>query len=272
MQLGDRQKLYEKATDYEIIRRVPVIIRVDGRKFSSLTKKLPRPFCPKMLNLMSDTMINSIKNIDGAIFGYQQSDEITFVLRNDQSLDSEPWFGNRIQKICSITAALVTLNFNNLLKDLQDPPVLLGQAIFDARVFALPSALEVANNLIFRQHDCIRNAITSASRAELSNKFGKKTTDKILKGKNTAERKHLLFEECGIDFETYYPSSFKFGTGAYKVAKIVGDEENQLTRHRWILDSNLPKFSDDKSRSFILGIINSGKDIFRPERDLKEEA
>jgi len=101
--LGDRQKDYEQYYDQRILRRLPLIIRVNGNGFSRVTKKLARPFCPIMLRLMSNTMLETAKSIQGCVFAYHQSDQITFVIRNDQSLDTEPWFSNKIQKVTSIT-------------------------------------------------------------------------------------------------------------------------------------------------------------------------
>ena len=54
------------------------------------------------MDIMATTLIETVKQIDGAVFGYQQSDEITFVLRNDWTNDTDPWFSNRVQKIISM--------------------------------------------------------------------------------------------------------------------------------------------------------------------------
>ena len=267
--LGDRHKGYEDAYNLQIIRRIPVIIRVDGKNFSRVTRKLSRPYSASMVNLMANTMLDVAKKIEGCVFAYQQSDEITFVLRNDQSLDSEPWFSNRVQKIASITASLTTNTFKKLFDNMNNPPSLIGDAIFDARVFAVPSINEAINNLIFRQQDCIRNAITAAAQAELSKEFGKKTAFKMLQKKNSAERSELLLSECDINFESFYPKGFRHGIAAYRVPKIIETDDGQITRQRWAIDTNLPKFAED--RAFIQGILNTGRDIFRAERDLDDE-
>ena len=264
--IGDRHKTYEFAYDHTIIRRVPIIIRVDGRSFSKVTRRIRRPYCEKMMNLMSLTMLETIKLMDGAVFGYQQSDEITFVLKNDQELDTEPWFGNRIQKIVGVTASTVTYFFNEILSEMEDPPELIGQTTFDARVFAVPDYSEAVNNLVFRQQDCSRNSLTAAAYAEFGQKFGKKTAYRLLHEKGSAQRRELLLDECGIDFDTYYPLSFRHGIGAYRAPHLVETEEGQVTRQKWILDFELPNFTDD--RDFVMGIITTGGDVFRRERDL----
>ncbi len=267
--LGDRHKGYELACDYSLMRRVPLIIRVDGRGFSKATRRLTRPYCPRMIELMSTTMLVAAKQIDGAIFAYQQSDEITFVLRNDQTFDTVPWFGNRVQKIASIAAALVTYIFNEELWTMDEPPELIGQTLFDARVFPVPNESEAINNLVFRQQDCLRNALTAAAYAALGKKFGKKTAYRMLHGKGHEDRSRLLLDECGIDFERDYPVAFKHGVAAYRTPQLVDTEQGKVTRHKWIVDLDFPKITEN--REFVAGIIDTGSDVLRPERDLEDE-
>ena len=264
--LGDRQKTYEHAYDYKIIKRLPLIIRVDGRNFSRVTKHLPRPYSHEMLGLMANTMLHAAMEIEGAIFAYHQSDEITFAIRNDQSLESEPWFQNRIQKVVSIVASIITLSFAKNLFTMDNPPKIVGDAIFDARVFAVPSITEAANNLIFRQQDCSKNAITSAAQAELSKIYGKKHALSMLHEKKSAEKIDLLRTKCDIEYETFYPNSFRLGTAAYKVPMILRTEEGETARNKWIIDMNIPNFVAD--RNFLLNILHAGHDVFRADRDL----
>ena len=167
--LGDRQKTYEAAYDYSIIGRIPVIIRVDGRGFSKLTRDVPRPYCKKMAQAMTYTMFETIKQIDGAAFGYTQSDEITFVIHRPYSkkVDAESWFNNRIQKIGTVTSSMVTYYFNEFRKKHEFAPNISGPAFFDARVFGIADTTETINNLIFRQQDCRVNAVSSATTAEM---------------------------------------------------------------------------------------------------------
>lgn len=268
--LGSRQKEYELAYDYRITRRLPIIIRIDGRGFSQLTRRLKKPYCPIMLTLMSNTMLEIAKQIDGVVFAFQQSDEITLVLRNDQTNETEPWFGNRVQKIISVTSSIATYEFNKKLEVLTDKPELIGKAFFDARVFAVPNTFEAINNLIWRQQDCIKNAVTNAAQSELGIKFGKKTAQKILHKKHEAARRDLLLNECNIDFDYYYPAAYRYGVGAYKTPKVVESDYGSVTRNKWFLDYELPVFSE--SKEFLLTIIESGRDIFRAGRDIEESA
>lgn len=50
-----------------------------------------------------------VANIQGCVFGYVQSDEISLLLKNDQTLDTSAWFDNNISKMLSISASMATL-------------------------------------------------------------------------------------------------------------------------------------------------------------------
>lgn len=261
--LGSRMKKYEECSDYSLIQRTPIIIRIDGRSFSKLTKNLPKPFCQNLQHIFHNTMLYCAPEIQGLVIAYHQSDEITFILRNDQALDTQPWFDNRINKITSITAAIATLGFNKLLQD-TDPKIdLCGEAVFDARVFQVPDLTEACNNLVWRQQDCIKNAITSASQFHLVNKFGKRTALKMLHKKISSEKKKLLLNECGIDFDEHYSSAFRLGAAIYKIPMIISipGKEEPIYRDKWSLNTNLPVFTQDKD--LIPSILINRRDIFR---------
>lgn len=260
--LGDRQKDYEKSFDYTLIRRTPIIVRCDGRSFHRVCRKLNKPYEPLLLEAMAQTMFYVVSEMAGAVFAYQQSDEITFVLRNDQSLDSEPWYANRIQKIASIAGSLATLGFSKAIAKLDKKLDLVGDALFDARVFALPTISETVNNLIWRQQDCTRNAVSAAAQAILGRKFGKKTGLKMLHDHSTKDKIVMMKSECGIDFEEEFPASFRMGVGAYKVPVVIPSQTGEeATRKKWMIDWDLPNFVAD--RDFIYNLIFSGCDVFR---------
>ena len=67
---------------------------------------------------MRDTALALVKESTGCVLGYMQSDEISLILRNDQSLESEPFLDNRVQKIVSILASMATGWFNKFLLSL----------------------------------------------------------------------------------------------------------------------------------------------------------
>ena len=109
--LGDRMKRYEYVSRNYLTRRVPVIIRIDGKAFHTFTKGMRKPFDRVLMSAMQETMRFLCANIQGCVFGYTQSDEITLVLTDYASIRTDAWFGYNVQKMCSIAASMATLAF-----------------------------------------------------------------------------------------------------------------------------------------------------------------
>lgn len=155
MNLSDRMKLYEVSTQLLLPARQPTIIRVDVRAGHTLTKHMQRPFDPAFQKMMEATMKALVENVQTCVHGYTQSDEISLVLHPYRSHNSEPWFGNNVQKMVSISAAIASSTATLALSR----PVM-----FDSRVFVLPED-EVLNYLRWRQQDARRNSISMLARS-----------------------------------------------------------------------------------------------------------
>lgn len=54
--LAKRMKKYEAVPKNTLMRRTPVIIRVDGRAFHTFTKGFQKPFDDVLVRVMQDTM------------------------------------------------------------------------------------------------------------------------------------------------------------------------------------------------------------------------
>lgn len=262
--LQQRQLLYENSYSQNIIPKIPVIIKIDGRSFSRSTKHVQKPFCKKTSVMLNNTMINLAKKIDGTLCAYQYSDKIILVLRNDRSLDETPWFGNDVQSICSATASMSTYEFLNQLWDLEEPPSLEGDLSFKVNVFGVPNIKEAINYLIYRQHRCFKYSVGEAVKAALFPRYGKET-NVFLEDKNLDERKEIL-KDSGFDFESL-PSAFRNGTIAYLAPEFIETNQGQITRRKWLLDFDFPLFENSHER--LHTILATGGDIFRPERDLE---
>ena len=102
--LGDRMKGYENVTRTKLVRRMPVIIRIDGKAFHTFTKGLDKPFDGLLMDAMNKTMKYLCENIQGCVLGYTQSDEISLLLVDYQTLTTDSWFDDTVQKMCSISA------------------------------------------------------------------------------------------------------------------------------------------------------------------------
>ena len=111
------------------------------------------------------------------------------------------------------------------------------KAMFDSRVFTLPKE-EVVNCLIWRQQDATRNSIQSVGQANFSHTQ--------LHGKNCSDIQDMLMLEKGINWNDY-PTHLKRGTCCIKKPfKINEGTEQEAIRNKWILDTEIPIFTQDK--------------------------
>lgn len=261
--LGTRMKtFYEEIPKTKLMRRTPVIIRIDGKAFHTFTKGFKRPFDEILIKTMQETTKYLCENIQGCVLGYTQSDEITLVLVDYQKLETSAWFDYEVQKICSIAASMVTMAFNkffksnvsnwmeeyniscidynnegkdeNLLK-LKDTywRALDRGAMFDARVFNIPKE-EVTNCIYWRQLDATRNSIQMVGQANFSHKE--------LQKKSCSDIQDMLMLQKGINWNDF-PAYQKRGSCVIK--------ENG----KWIIDKDIPIFKGE-GREHIEQLIN----------------
>jgi len=117
---------------------MPVIVRVDGRAFHTVLRSAQKPFDPIVVSAMQRVAKSLCNEIQNAKLAYIQSDEISILLNNYEKLETQSWFGNNIQKMVSISAAVATRewHFNPALnpRSTYESP----QATFDSRIFVLP--------------------------------------------------------------------------------------------------------------------------------------
>lgn len=168
--LGDRMKGYESVSRTKLIRRTPVIIRIDGKAFHTWTRSLvdvnTSPFSGYMNRAMTWTCQQLVNNIQNAKIAYTQSDEISILLNDWGKIATDQWFDGNIQKIVSVSASIATAAFNHFNQE-NNPSLPL--AYFDSRAFALPKE-EVANYFIWRQQDATRNSVQMLGRFYFSHK------------------------------------------------------------------------------------------------------
>lgn len=266
--LDIRMKQYEKVTDQKLISRMPVIIRIrlDGRSFHSFTKGFKKPFDDILIDTMQQTALYLCKNVQNCVLAYTQSDEISLLLIDYKEFDTQPWFGNRVQKMCSIAASMVTMTFNNFFesnvakenriftdewldngdfnpkyKDKELNKLWLTHkrasekgAMFDAKCFNL-SKDEVTNYFYWRQQDCIRNSLQMVAQANFS--------QAELQSKNTAVIKEMLLEKH-IDWENDFETHKQCGTCCVK--NNSGDY--------WRIDNQIPVFRNE-GRDYINKLV-----------------
>lgn len=206
---GDRVKELESASAKVVLdENQPMCVRLDGKAFHTFTRGLARPFDARLSKAMVDTMNYLVEKTDARL-GYTQSDEITLVYFKTAP-HQQTYFGSRVQKLTSVLASMATAKFNHEVnKNISEKADVF--AFFDCRVWNVPTLQDVADVMIWRQDDAIKNSISMAAHAE----FG----DKKILGKNSKEKIEML-KEVGIDWSAY-PDFFKSGTYAMKKHKHV---------------------------------------------------
>jgi tRNA(His) 5'-end guanylyltransferase len=251
--IGDRIKsFYEDRTRFKLTRRTNTVIRVDGKAFKNYTKGLQRPFDQGLMEDMNKTAEYLCQNIQGAKFGYVQSDEISILLTDYDDITTDAWFDGNLQKMASIAASLATAKFNQLRMaracsdsdgDLAEKMLAnleieqFNLAMFDARIFQIPYQEEVINYFLWRQQDATRNSISSVAQSLYS--------AKELHGKKTSDMQEMIFQK-GINWNDYSPRE-KRGSVICKFGEILtNDKGEKYTRSRWKADPETPIFSQDK--------------------------
>jgi tRNA(His) guanylyltransferase len=197
--IGNRMKEhYENRTRQYLTRRTNTIIRLDGKAFHTYTKACKKPFDEKLMSDMADTTITLCEEIQGAKFGYTQSDEISIFLTDYDKLTTNAWFDGNLQKMCSISASICTQVFNEKRKKrFHHTP-----AFFDSRVFQIPEKEEVANYFVWRCQDATRNSLQMLCQSRFSHKE--------LQNKNTPAM-HEMLHSIGINWNDLEPEK-KRGT------------------------------------------------------------
>lgn len=269
--LGDRMKShYENIPKTRLTRREPVIIRIDGKAFHTFTRGFQRPFDDILIKSMQETMKYLCENIQGCKLGYCQSDEISLLITDYETINTAAWFDYQVQKMCSIAASMATLAFNRAFDKacrswayfrwedtaLEECNPELGEyfnkmdkvysqacdkgAMFDARCFSIPKE-EVCNYFIWRQQDATRNSIQMVGQANFSHKeLQNKSCDKI---------QDMLMLEKNInwnDFDTVKKrGSCCTKTGIHTVVNMQSGE--QVERLVWEIDAEIPIFTQDRN-------------------------
>jgi len=220
--IGNRMKeFYENRTRYTLPRRTYTLIRIDGKAFHTYTKGLNRPFDGGLINDMDETAKYLCKSIQGAKFAYVQSDEISILLTDFETLTTDSWFDGNIQKIVSVSASLATAKFNSLRYN--KLPIEKGGfnlAMFDSRVWTIPQSIEVENYFIWRQQDATRNSILSVAQTLYSHKE--------MSNKKCNELQEMIFQK-GLNWNDY-------DLGLKNGRLIIKEEYNkgEAIRTKWI--------------------------------------
>lgn len=205
-------KGYERQYEQRVPREDHLVVRLDGRCFSSFTRRLTKPYDPGFGDAMAATVEDLCRDFhpNGA---YTQSDEITLFwaphFSDGQALEHP--FDGRVVKLASVLAGFTSARFCHHMG--------VSECHFDARVFGVASASEVCNNLLWRQRDCARNSVSSLAQCHFS--------AKQLHGKHRGHQLDML-REAGVDYQAY-PVQFRLGA----LLKRVHVDGGACERSQW---------------------------------------
>ena len=273
--LAKRMKDYESISKTKLMKRCPVICRIDGKAHHSFTRGFKRPFDEIYIKSMQETAKYLCENIQGVVLSYQQSDEITLVMVDYKEFNTSPYFDYEVQKLCSIVASMATMAFNKIFKKevnlyfekwengsiaTQNYCNILFDAIekgamFDARVFNIPKE-EVTNCIYWRQLDASRNSVQMVGQANFSHKE--------LQNKTCNMIQDMLMLQKGINWNDF-PTYQKRGSCCVKMYQVSEDggaweshAEDKLVpngRTYWTIDKEIPIFKGE-GREYIEKLIN----------------
>ncbi|MEZ4237093.1 MAG: tRNA(His) guanylyltransferase Thg1 family protein [Myxococcota bacterium] len=197
---GDRMKALEKReSGRRCLPGLPVCARIDGKRFSRWTQGLARPYDPRLSSRMIETTRMLVTETQACI-GYTQSDEISLVFW-DADPDHQTFLDGRIQKLTSLLASMATAWFNAGLRE-AIPERADRPALFDCRVWEVPSRAEAANVLLWRERDATKNSVSMAAREH----YGHGELNRC----SAARMQEMLFAK-GVNWNDY-PAFFKRGT------------------------------------------------------------
>lgn len=197
MLLGDRMKRYELQSQHYLTPKTPVVVRVDGRSFHNLTKRMDasKPYDVALLNAMNIAAASTMEEIPSCRMYYQQSDEVSFLLSDLGNEKADPWFDYNISKLTSVVASIFTACFNCVMEDRWSE---LGT--FDARAFNVPID-DLPNYFLWRMKDAQRNALSATVHTYYDHKEAE--------GAN-ADAQRKMLESANINYSDY-PASFRNG-------------------------------------------------------------
>ena len=277
--LANRMKeFYETIPKTRLMRRCPVVVRLDMRAGHTFCRGFERPFDELFIKSMQETAKYMCENVQGCVLSYQQSDEISLILVDYKKLNSSAFFDYEVQKVCSITASMATMAFNKYFEEevrynsdiFYEPwnhdekekklfssyfKSIKKGAMFDSRCFNIPKE-EVTNYIYWRQLDASRNSVQMVGQANFSDKeLHKKTTNQI---------QDMLMTQKGINWNDF-PTYQKRGSCCIKEVYYVGkngeevpvedsNKDDVTKRSRWIIDEDIPIFKGE-CRQYIENLI-----------------
>lgn len=242
--LGDRMKAFESVGANKLLRKTPVIVRVDGKGFSKFCTRFTKPYDEFLNKTLCNVMKYICENVQGCKLAERHSDEMSFLLTDWDDINTGCYFDYKIQKMCSVVASMATAEFCRILYKEHGINIAqysgdIDRALykhdilnlnehwpnFDARVFNLPLH-EVSNYFYWRNLDATRNSINMLAQSKFSHRE--------LNGVTNDMKQEMLFQKFGINWASL-PQEQKTGFYCYKIPTIIPavDTMEKTIRNKW---------------------------------------
>lgn len=220
---------FQKVQDYQLIPGEYLIFHIDGRAFSGYTKRnfKNKPFDPDFIKAMDETTAYLCHEVGNVKVAFTQSDEITLICHEknyETGFRVDRWFSDRVWKLCSIAASLATAKFNQVSGRSEI-------AIFDCKVWSVPTFSDAYAWISYRSIDCIRNSKQQFCQTYINHKK--------LFNLNVDEQVELCKKETGKDWESI-SDGLKFGRLFWKETQKLVKPAGECIRTSWTVHSGFP--------------------------------
>jgi len=263
--LEDKCRYYQSLTNYKLTPNCCILVHIDGKNFSKLIKNnFKKPFDNDFIDMMNKTALYLCNNVQGCKLAYVQSDEISLLITDYDTPDTDILFGGRLCKIQSILASMATSEFNrqfilynigmkgftgkseeNIIKNMK-------MAQFDCKAWVVPNENDAYAWFLYRNIDCVRNSKQQTAQTWCSHKE--------LMGKDTDEQIEFLLKNHSIDWNTF-ENGKKYGRFITKVKQhfttTVKGEKIEYDRNKF--DVVAPPFmlSEEGGRDYFFEMLKN---------------
>lgn len=198
----NRMRSYEKSLDRKVGKDKILVVRMDGRGFSALTREnFAKPYDENFSNAMVKTTNRLVlqSGLD-IIYAQTHSDEISIMISQTDNK-----FNGKERKLLSILASLTSVFFMKELGLILEPWRVSGiVGVFDCRIVPLPMEPDkIAEYFRWRALDSKRNALNDTLYWTLiaNEGYSGKKVSSLMKSMSREDKK-LMLMRYGIDFDS----------------------------------------------------------------------
>ena len=231
------------------------IFRLDGRGFSSFTKKagFVKPFDNHFSNIMNEVTQLLVKQSGfNIIYATTHSDEISLLIH-----PHEDQFGLRREKVVSTLSGLASACFTHAIFGLPRLITIDRYPTFDCRSISLHDSVQIKDYFRWRMLDSKRNAVNSHIYYYFiqNDNFSVASANKFLNSKNNKQRLEFLAKnDVSIFNWQEYGKAYFWDTYVKNAVHGITNKPVQAIRNRLICFDN--DMNDDSHNIKLDEIIN----------------